>query len=310
MSFKKLIVGEYYSKKDLSKIFDNPNIEKIREGIYNQSSTDSFFFVDLEKKGKEERFHFDDFFEGDFFHWDSQTTQHINTPKIQEIVQQTRTPHLLIRIRPKIKNVTQPFIYCGRLKYIEYEEGTYKPVHIIFQNIDYQDDTNNEDLLEIYTWKPNKIGKTTKSKISKKNIISKERKINYSKPNKTERSGLVNSRVGQGYYRQIIREKWGNKCPVTGCEIIRILIASHIVPWSESNDVERLDADNGILLSPSADSLFDRHLISFTDQGELLLSKKLEPLELKKLGISLDVKIPVNEGMKKYLKRHREKIDE
>ena len=183
MSFKKLIVGEYYSKKDLSKIFYNPNIEKIREGIYNQSSTDSFFFVDLEKKGKEERFHFDDFFEGDFFHWDSQTTQHINTPKIQEIVQQTRTPHLLIRIRPKIKNVTQPFIYCGRLKYIEYEEGTYKPVHIIFQNIDYQDDTNNEDLLKIYTWKPNKIGKTTKSKISKKNIISKERKINYSKPN-------------------------------------------------------------------------------------------------------------------------------
>jgi hypothetical protein len=310
MSFKKLIVGECYSKKDLSKIFDNPNIEKIREGIYNQSSTDSFFFVDLEKKGKEERFHFDDFFEGDFFHWDSQTTQHINTPKIQEIVQRTRTPHLLIRIRPKIKNVTQPFIYCGRLKYIEYEEGTYKPVHIIFQNIDYQDDTNNEDLLEIYTWKPTKIGKTTKSKISKKNIISKERKINYSKPNKTERSGLVNSRVGQGYYRQIIREKWGNKCPMTGCEIIRILIASHIVPWSESNDVERLDADNGILLSPSADSLFDRHLISFTDQGELLLSKKLEPLELKKLGISLDVKIPVTEGMKKYLKRHREKIDE
>ena len=310
MSFKKLIVGECYSKKDLSKIFDNPNIEKIREGIYNQSSTDSFFFVDLEKKGKEERFHFDDFFEGDFFHWDSQTTQHINTPKIQEIVQRTRTPHLLIRIRPKIKNVTQPFIYCGRLKYIEYEEGTYKPVHIIFQNIDYQDDTNNEDLLEIYTWKPTKIGKTTKSKISKKNIISKERKINYSKPNKTERSGLVNSRVGQGYYRQIIREKWGNKCPMTGCEIIRILIASHIVPWSESNDVERLDADNGILLSPSADSLFDRHLISFTDQGELLLSKKLKPLELKKLGISLDVKIPVTEGMKKYLKRHREKIDE
>ena len=97
---------------------------------------------------------------------------------------------------------------------------------------------------------------------------------------------------------------------MTGCKIIRILIASHIVPWSESNDIERLDADNGILLSPSADSLFDRHLISFTDQGELLLSKKLESIELQKLGISLDIKIPINEGMKKYLKRHREKVDE
>ncbi len=308
MSFDKLLIGEYYSKKDLSKIFDNPNIEKIREGIYNQTESETFFFVDLEKKGKEERFHFDDFFEGDYFHWDSQTTQHIDTPKIKEIVNGTRIPHLLIRISPKVKSVTQPFIYCGRLKYIEYEKGTYKPVHIIFQNIDYQDNTNNEGLLEVYSWKPNKIGKTTKSKISKRNIISKERKINYSKPNKTERSGLITSRVGQGYYRQVIREKWGNKCPVTGCEMIRILISSHIVSWSESNDNERLDVDNGILLSPNVDSLFDRHLISFTDTGKLLLSEKIDSTELHKLGINSDIIIPVSEGMKKYLKRHREKL--
>ena len=41
----------------------------------------------------------------------------------------------MIRVVPKIKNITQPFIYCGRLKYIEYEKGTSKPVHILFQNI-------------------------------------------------------------------------------------------------------------------------------------------------------------------------------
>ena len=81
MSFKDLVIGDLYSKKDLSIIFDNSNIKIIREGIYNLSQTETFFFVDLEKKGKEQRFHFDDFFEGDYFHWDSQTTQHINTPK-------------------------------------------------------------------------------------------------------------------------------------------------------------------------------------------------------------------------------------
>ena len=62
----------------------------------------------------------------------------------------------MIRITPKIKNITQPFVYCGRLKYFEYEEGTSKPVHIVFQNIDFQDDTDNEELLEIYSWKPKK----------------------------------------------------------------------------------------------------------------------------------------------------------
>ena len=94
MSFNSLILGNKYSKKDLSEIFDNPNISIVREGIYNVSNSESFFFVDLEKKGKEDRFHFDDYFEGDFFHWDSQTTQHIDTPKIQEIVKGLEVPSI------------------------------------------------------------------------------------------------------------------------------------------------------------------------------------------------------------------------
>lgn len=57
MSFEKMVIGDLYSKSDLSEIFDNPNIKIIREGIYNLNPNDSFFFVDLEKKGKEDRFH-------------------------------------------------------------------------------------------------------------------------------------------------------------------------------------------------------------------------------------------------------------
>ena len=63
-------------KKELSILLDNPNISIIREGVYNYSRSESLFFVDLEKQGKEERFHFEDYFQGDYFHWDSQTTQH------------------------------------------------------------------------------------------------------------------------------------------------------------------------------------------------------------------------------------------
>ncbi len=307
MSFNSLVLGNKYSKKDLSEIFGNPNISIVREGIYNVSNSDSFFFVDLEKKEKEKKFSYSDYFEEDYFHWDSQIVQHINTPKIQEIVNGERTPHLMIRITPKIKNVTQPFVYCGRLKYYQYEEGTSKPVHIVFQNIDFQDDTENEDLLKIYSWKSNKTGKTKKSKINKQGVISKERVINYKKPNKTERSGLVTSRVGQGYYRQKIREKWNYKCPVTGCEVLSILISSHILPWSECNDDERLDVENGILLSPDVDALFDKHLISFTNDGEMILSNRITEQQLNRLGIPTDVVITISQGMKRYLGKHREK---
>ena len=181
---------------------------------------------------------------------------------------------------------------------------------MIYQNIDYDDYTENEDLIDIYLWKPSFIGKTSRSKISNQGVVSKKRKKNYKKPNTTERKGLVTSRVGQGYYRQQIIEKWGGKCPITGIDIKSILISSHIVPWSESNDDERLDVENGILLSPLFDSLFDRHLISFQDTGEIIVSNILNEENEKKFGLSGDIKISVTEGMKKYLKIHRSKLEE
>ena len=88
------------------------------------------------------------------------------------------------------------------------------------------------------------------------------------------------------------------------------MISSHIVRWSESNDEERLDVENGILLSPLFDSLFDRHLISFQDTGEILVSDTLNEENIKSLGIYGDIQIPVTDGMKKYLKIHRSKFEE
>jgi 5-methylcytosine-specific restriction enzyme A len=129
---------------------------------------------------------------------------------------------------------------------------------------------------------------------------------NSSAPNRTERKGLVTSRVGQGVYRKKIIEKWSGKCPITNCSILTILISSHIVPWSQSDNKERLDVENGILLSPLYDALFDRHLISFDDDGEILLSDNLEESKVSELGINVNSKIPITKGMKKYLKRHRD----
>jgi 5-methylcytosine-specific restriction protein A len=152
------------------------------------------------------------------------------------------------------------------------------------------------------------IGGSSRFQIKNIDKVSEQRKRKFKIPNETERSGLVTSRVGQGYYRQQIIEKWEGKCPVTNSNLLKILISSHIVPWSESTDEERLDVENGILLSPNIDSLFDKNLISFEDTGEMILSKTLSLNDLKVLGVPNGVKIKVTEGMKKYLKKHREKL--
>ena len=183
-----LKVGKNYSKKDLSLILNEPNLAKVREGVASCKNSESYFiFVDLEKNDKEEKFHFDDYFEESFFHWDSQTTQHINTPKIQDLIHSRLVPHLFVRIKQKHKSKTLPFIYCGRLRYYTHDDNTSKPVHIVFENIDFDGFTENKELLEIYMWDPSKIGKGSKSEIFRKGTITEKRKISYNKPNRTER---------------------------------------------------------------------------------------------------------------------------
>lgn len=134
------------------------------------------------------------------------------------------------------------------------------------------------------------------------------RSLHHHPPDRTSRKGLVTSRVGQGYYRQELLERFKSRCALTGCAIAEILVASHIVPWREATDAERLDADNGILLSPTYDALFDKHLISFTDNGVMLLALSLDDEVVKQLGIDPSLVLEVSEGMRPYLKRHRESL--
>ena len=125
-------------------------------------------------------------------------------------------------------------------------------------------------------------------------------------PNETERQGLITSRVGQGAYRKSILHRWEYKCAVTDYNGHEILIASHIVPWRDANNEERLHVGNGILLSPVYDALFDRHLISFENNGTIIVSDVLSGKDLRVLGISGTETIRrFNSENYAYLERHR-----
>lgn len=306
-----LKLGNRYSKKDLSLIFEETNISTTREGIYycKKRKTD-LLFVDFEKQGKEERFHFNDFFEGDVFHWDSQTTQHIKSPKIVEITTGGVEVLLFARIFRKVNSNTQPFIYCGKIEYLDFEEETIMPVHLIFQSLDYNQQTTNPQLKEIYEWKPQKAGKQSKTKITPEKILDAKKRRSLSKPTETVRLTFQNSRVGQDWYRQELLKKWGNRCAVTGIHITDILIASHIKPWKDCNNEERLDENNGILLSPNLDALFDKNLISFNESGNILINNLIKQKDLERLGITHELKLRlIDKGMKKYLEYHRSQFN-
>lgn len=88
----------------------------------------------------------------------------------------------------------------------------------------------------------------------------------------TERQALVQARIGQGRFRSDVTRLWGKGevCALTGIALPEMLIASHIKPWRDSDDAQRLDPANGLLLAVHADKLFDRYLLSFNlVRGEL-----------------------------------------
>lgn len=145
--------------------------------------------------------------------------------------------------------------------------------------------------------------------IETERVLKVNRDEDYIPPTTTEKEGLVTSRVGQGKYRRKILKRWDYKCAVTNLSNKELLIASHIVPWREADNFERLDIHNGILLSPVYDALFDRNLISFSDNGDIILSTVMSREDFNKLGVTGKERIEgFTEKNKQYLHRHRKKI--
>ncbi|OGR84462.1 MAG: hypothetical protein A2901_03495 [Elusimicrobia bacterium RIFCSPLOWO2_01_FULL_54_10] len=123
------------------------------------------------------------------------------------------------------------------------------------------------------------------------------------------REQLVKARIGQGAYRQELLEE-SSECVITRVNDERILMASHIKPWSVSDDDEKIDHNNGLVLTPTYDKLFDQGFISFEDDGTVLLSPYISPLNLKKLSLvkGRQYVIPPSERRKNYLQYHRDHI--
>lgn len=124
----------------------------------------------------------------------------------------------------------------------------------------------------------------------------------------TSRAAIIQSRIGQGQFRAKLIDYWGG-CAISGCKQLELLKASHIKPWRVSNNMERLDVYNGFLLLPNLDTCFDLGLISFTDGGKILISRKLDTLTMLQLGIAAEMKLLcMEEQHTEYLRFHREHI--
>ncbi|WP_247648220.1 HNH endonuclease [Pantoea sp. Acro-807] len=121
----------------------------------------------------------------------------------------------------------------------------------------------------------------------------------------TSKEQLIEARLGQGKFRQQLIRMY-SKCIITGIDVEQLLRASHIKPWSKSNNTERLDCYNGLLLSANMDTLFDKLLITFEDNGQIILSRKLKNTEtMTSLGLDQNLQITLDPKSAEYMCWHR-----
>lgn len=129
-------------------------------------------------------------------------------------------------------------------------------------------------------------------------------------PVSKDTAGITKQRIGQERFRKALIDYWGGRCAVTSCADLRVLVASHIKPWRVCTvDNEWLNPYNGILLTPNLDSLFDGGLISFTDDGDIILSPQLDEDEAEKLGVSRAMRLrKMDPRHRPFLQYHRENV--
>ncbi|MCR5803181.1 MAG: HNH endonuclease [Clostridia bacterium] len=121
----------------------------------------------------------------------------------------------------------------------------------------------------------------------------------------TEREIIAKARINQSAFRKGLIARY-KSCCMCGISKREVLIASHIKAWADSSAEERIDFDNGLLLCPNHDKLFDRHLISFNETGKIMISKSLINSDIRLLGIDSDISIEISNVKNQYMQYHRE----
>lgn len=122
-----------------------------------------------------------------------------------------------------------------------------------------------------------------------------------------EREALIKVRVNQSAFRKLLMRRYTHCC-LCDVDDESLLVASHIKPWAKSNHAEKVDVNNGLLLCPNHDKLFDRGYISFDNGGHIVISDELSENSAISMNIKNDMQIELSNDNIKYMEYHRNNV--
>jgi hypothetical protein len=273
INFSLLEFGHSYERPFLAKLWGYQSFHAISKGVVTPANTKFvILFVTKEKQGVFPQYN--DYIDGNLLFWEGEE-RHSSDWRVIRAAKNSEEIHLFYR-----DTHHTPFIYFGKVSLTDYLLNKNVPSEFIFKIESFSSETD--------------IFKEVSEHASE-----------YKTLNETEKEQIVVSRLGQGDFRRNVVRLWGS-CSVTGLQNISLLRASHIKPWKDSDNQERLNPFNGLLLIPNYDFLFDKGYLSFRNNGNVLISQRLDAIACKEFNVNdnLHLRKEFPES-KEYLEFHR-----
>ena len=276
VDFDGLQVGKEYERPFLANLWGYKGFQAISRGVVTPSGT-NFIILFVTKEKQQALTQYNDYLDGGFLHWEGEE-KHSSDTRIIDAAKNGDQIHLFYR---DIHHT--PFIYHGEVFLESFQRHTTKPSEFIFS-----------------------MGKAEELNDPLDDI--QEHKGEYEVLQQTERDSIVKSRIGQGLFRERVIRLWGG-CSVTGLSNLSLLRASHIKPWRNCSNQERLDPINGLLLHPTLDHLFDTGLVTFEENAKIRISERLSEGDARILHIEPSVRLrKVPDRIGEYMAFHREHV--
>jgi hypothetical protein len=279
--FENLIIGKAYSRNFIAKKLGYKSFQAISRGVVTPRSINCIIlFVTKDKQNSLTQYK--DYIDSGYLYWEGEK-KHINDKRIIKAWDNKEPIFLFYRHRHHMD-----FLYLGELKVYNFRLKKEKPSEFIF----WLENFRNE--IADYTYKT---------------IDTKSNE--FLSLHETDRELITKARIGQNNFRNQLIKIWG-KCSVTAVENLDFLSASHIKPWKESDNSERLSPYNGLLLNPALDRAFDRGFISFNKtSGKIIISQNLSREDAEKMAINENLKLrKIYSGNYEFLDYHINKIFE
>jgi len=282
-----LAIGRGYDRKVLAELWGLAGFQAIGRGVFTPKGAGQIFlFVTRERLGWMTPYK--NFLDDDLLFWDGEKG-HGSDDRIANASRNGEEIHLFYRDQR-----LTPFTYYGKVVMVRCNRFSDRPSEFVFNVVAIAPELAPTESMQLAE-EPADYA-----------VISQ------AGMNSIDRAVTAKSRgIAQRLFRGNLLRLWQGSCAVTSVQEPRVLRSSHIKPWTDSNVQEKVDHFNGLLLVPNLDALFNEGLISFRDDGRMLVSPDWRDDDQRRMHITPDLHLRrVNPESCRYLEFHRDVVFE